>query len=201
VRRVARDEHAVAGAGAPDLAVDDERELALEDVECLVAEIADRAEVSRRTVHVHFPTLEQLLTDAVLGRFAGTSMEAALAPSRTGTDVEQRVAALARAIVRHHSEVQHLGRTMIRLTIDGGAGADGGPRRGGRRLDWIEAAIEPARERLAPAGFERLVSALAMVIGWEAMLVLWDVRGLSDDEAEQATVWAATALVRAALAG
>ncbi len=89
---------------------------------------------------------------------------------------------------------------MIRLTIDGGAGHDGGPRRGGRRLDWIEAAIEPARERLAPAEFERLVSALAMVIGWEAMLVLWDVRGLSDDEAEQATVWAATALVRAALA-
>jgi AcrR family transcriptional regulator len=164
-----------------------------------VAEIADRAEVSRRTVHVHFPTLEQLLTDAVLGEIAGTSMEEALAPSRTGPDAEQRVAALARAIVRHHGDVQHLGRTMIKLTIDAGAPAEGAPRRGGRRVDWIETALEPARDQLAPPAFERLVTALAMVIGWEAMLVLLDVRGLSLEEAEQATVWAATALVRAAL--
>ena len=34
-----------------------------------------------------------------------------------------------------------------------------------RRINWIERAIEPLRDNLDDSGFERLVSALAMVIG------------------------------------
>lgn len=165
-----------------------------------VAEIADRAEVSRRTVHVHFPTLEQLLADAALGLAADSFMEADLAASREGDDVEERVAALAHAFARHHNQFEHLGRTIIRLTIDAPPGPGDGPRRGGRRMDWIETALEPARDRLSPAAFDRLASALAMVMGWEAMLALWDIRGLSGRNAEEVTVWSARSLVRAALA-
>src|ERR1700761_5767122 len=68
-----------------------------------VAEIAERAEVSPRTVHVHFATLEQLLTDAAIGFASERLMEDDLAASRAGDDVEERVVALARAIVRHHN--------------------------------------------------------------------------------------------------
>jgi hypothetical protein len=38
-----------------------------------------------------------------------------------------------------------------------------------------------------------------MVIGWEALIVARDVRGLSQKEAEDISAWAARALVRAAL--
>jgi hypothetical protein len=38
-------------------------------------------------------------------------------------------------------------------------------------------AIEPLRDNLDDSGFERLVSALAIVIGWEALIVLQDLRG------------------------
>jgi hypothetical protein len=38
-----------------------------------------------------------------------------------------------------------------------------------------------------------------MVIGWEALIVARDVRGLSLKEAEDASAWAARALVHAAL--
>jgi AcrR family transcriptional regulator len=162
-----------------------------------VAEIAERAEVSRRTVHLHFPTLEQLLVDASIERLAASGLDDDLAASRSGDDAEERVAALARAVVRHHRDFEHLGRTMIRLTVEAPAGRT--PRRGGRRLEWIETALEPLRDRLEPPAYERLVSALAMVIGWEAMLVLWDVRALGPRRMEEAVTWSARALVRAAL--
>jgi AcrR family transcriptional regulator len=165
-----------------------------------VAEIAERAEVSPRTVHVHFTTLEQLLTDAALGVASAHLMEDDLAASRTGDDVEERVVALARAIVRHHNELMHLGRTIIKLTVDAPPPENGGPRRGARRMDWIENALAPARDQLSPDAYDRLASSLAMVIGWEAMLVLWDVLNLTREQAEETTVWAARSLVRAALA-
>jgi hypothetical protein len=66
-------------------------------------------------------------------------------------------------------------------------------------VEWIERALAPARGRLGKRRFERLVSALAMVIGWEALIVARDVRGLSQKEAEDASAWAARALVHAAL--
>jgi hypothetical protein len=44
-----------------------------------------------------------------------------------------------------------------------------------------------------------LVSALAMVIGWEALVVQRDVRGLSPAAGEELSVWAARALLRVTL--
>jgi UDP:flavonoid glycosyltransferase YjiC (YdhE family) len=51
----------------------------------------------------------------------------------------------------------------------------------------------------AAARLERLVSALAMVVGWEALIVLQDLRGLGDEEQLDVSLWAARALIRAAL--
>jgi hypothetical protein len=71
--------------------------------------------------------------------------------------------------------------------------------RGYRRVGWIERAIEPLRDRLDADEFERLVSALAMVVGWEAEIVLQDLRGLDPDEELAVTLWSARTLIRAAL--
>jgi hypothetical protein len=50
---------------------------------------------------------------------------------------------------------------------------------------------------MPPERFERLVSALTLLIGWESMIVLHDTRGLSAAEAEEVCVWAAGALLAA----
>jgi hypothetical protein len=84
-------------------------------------------------------------------------------------------------------------RSLIRLTVDAPVGSTGQPTRGYRRIDWIRTAIEPLRGRLDDAGFERLVSALAMVIGWEALIVLQDLRGLTPGEQAEVSTWAARA--------
>jgi hypothetical protein len=73
------------------------------------------------------------------------------------------------------------------------------PLRGTRRVDWIEMALAPARHRMSTPMFERLVSALALCIGIEALLVLRDIRGLDAAQAEEVSSWAARALLRASL--
>jgi AcrR family transcriptional regulator len=164
-----------------------------------IADIAAAADVSRRTVYMYFPTLEQLLADAALGLATSETVDKALAAHTRTTDVEARIEALARATQRMSGDTEALGRTIIRLTVE--PRTDGsGPRRGYRRIEWIESAIAPMRDRLDRPAYERLVSALAMVIGWEALLVQRDVRGHDAGAAEEVSAWAARALVRTALA-
>jgi len=106
---------------------------------------------------------------------------------------------MIRALVSLSSQTMPLGRSLIRLTVDTPAENTGQPKRGYRRIDWIETAIAPLRSSLDDAGFERLVSALAIVIGWEALIVLQDLRGLTPGEQAEISTWAAHALIRAAL--
>jgi AcrR family transcriptional regulator len=164
-----------------------------------VNEIAEAADVSRRTVYQYFPTVEQLLLDAMLGLLSQAAVDSAIGQADPGGDVLDRVSAMIRALVSLSSQTMPLGRSLIRLTVDTPAENAGQPKRGYRRIDWIETAIAPLRGSLDDAGFERLVSALAMVIGWEALIVLQDLRGLTPDEQTEISTWAAHALIRAAL--
>jgi AcrR family transcriptional regulator len=156
-----------------------------------VAAIAEAADVSRRTVYLYFPTLDQLLADAALEASRGwidPQLEA-------GADAEERLEALVRAMQRGFAETEQLGRTIIRATVGTPSAGDGRPRRGYRRVEWIERALEPLRGTVTPERFERLVSALTLLIGWESMIVLQDLRGLDAAEAEEVCVWAARALL------
>jgi hypothetical protein len=67
-------------------------------------------------------------------------------------------------------------------------------------VHWIEQAVEPLRSRLSAPELDRLVSALSVIIGFEAMIVLRDVRGLADDDAADLSVAMARALVDQAMA-
>ena len=165
--------------------------------------VAELAEVSRRTVYLYFPTQEQLLTEAAMEGVRG-EVERALELAESD-DLEARLDTLVEAILQSCIESEMLLRTMVRLTIEQRlAEARGGPPReaplrGGRRVEWIEAALAPVRDQLGGARFERLVSALALVVGIEALLVLRDIRGLDRAEMEAVSRWAARALLRASL--
>lgn len=163
-----------------------------------MAEVAQAAQVSRRTVYMYFPTLDQLLIDAMLGAVAQKAIEPILTESPS-SDAAVRMEQLSRVLSRNSGETMHLGRALLRLTIEGEQPPPGVPRRGYRRVHWIERALGPAREQLTSAEFERMVSALCVLTGWEPMIVLQDVRCLDQPEAEDVLAFAVRAVVEKAL--
>jgi AcrR family transcriptional regulator len=164
-----------------------------------IAEIAEAAQVSRRTIYMYFPTVEQLLIDATLGILSANTVDAVVAQPASNDPIE-RVAHLSRSVNYHSSETMHLGRALIKLTVEGDHPVVGAPRRGYRRVRWIEQALEPAREQLTRKEFDRLVSALCVLIGWEPLIVLKDIRGLNEKEADNVLGFAVHAVMSAALA-
>jgi len=166
-----------------------------------VDDVAAAADVSRRTIYLYFETFDQLLLDATVGALSQASVDRAIEMSASGDRVEDRVERLVRALHHVSPEVERLGHALIRLTVEAGPDTTGRtpPRRGYRRVEWIESALSPWRERLGPARSRRLVAALAMVVGWEALIVQRDVCGLSASDGEELSVWAARALLNATL--
>lgn len=170
-----------------------------------IADVAAAAEVSRRTIYLYFPTFDQLLLDATIGLLSQAPVDRAVeaAPAGRADDPEARVERLVRALHDISPDTERLGRALIRLTVDraAGHGSEGtaGPRRGYRRTAWIEAAIAPLRARIGPKRSRRLAAALAMVVGWEALIVQRDVCGLSPSEGAALSAWAARALLRETL--
>lgn len=167
-----------------------------------IDDIALAADVARRTVYLHFPTLDQLLLDASVGALSAQTVDAALGTDggsgETGNAAE-RVDALLRSMASSAPETLPLGRKIIRLTVDAPPRAAGEQRRGYRRLEWIECAIQPLRDTLTDEQFDRLRGALALVAGWEAMVVLRDICGMQPDREEDVLRWAAQGLVTAML--
>jgi AcrR family transcriptional regulator len=166
-----------------------------------VSDVAAAADVSRRTVYLYFPSFDQLLLDATVGALSQAAVDRAIEATSAGDDVEARVEGLVRAVHRVSPEVERLGRALVRRTLEVNPAppTEGEPRRGYRRIEWIETALAPWRERLETARWQRLVAGLAMVIGWEALIVQRDVCGLDVAEGEELSVWAARALLEAAL--
>ncbi|MGH8961036.1 MAG: TetR/AcrR family transcriptional regulator [Jatrophihabitantaceae bacterium] len=176
-----------------------------------VADIDAAADVSRRTIYMYFPRLDQLIIDATLGEMAQAGYGARLDFDRYGDDVHARVEALIRTLLDMSEEALPLGRRLLSLTVDAPADADparadpadagraGPPRRGYRRVEWIELAVQPLRARLSREQFGRLVSGLSVLIGWEAMIVLRDTRGLRRATERRVTTWSAHALIDAML--
>jgi AcrR family transcriptional regulator len=172
-----------------------------------VAEVADAADVSRRTAYRYFPTQEQMLVEAALEGVRGIMAQAIEGSAGARTDIETVAARLDRAVkALQQSAVanEQLLSTMIRLTVSSPpvASTPADPpvrKRGYRRIEWIALALAPLKKKLGTRRYERLVSALAMCMGIEALIVLRDLRGLRASEAEEVSRWAAQALLRASL--
>jgi len=163
-----------------------------------IDEIATDADVSRRTIYMYFPTLDQLLVDATSGLLGERTIEPLLNSPEFSDDPVERVDEFARSLLEMAPEALPLARRIMRLTVDSEL-PPAAARRGYRRVEWIGQVLEPLRSKLTAEQLERLTSALAVVLGWEAMMVLRDSRGLGADDEQRVLRWAARALVTAML--
>jgi AcrR family transcriptional regulator len=155
--------------------------------------------VSRRTAYRYFPSADQLMTEALLEGMR-SDVERDIDGGSPNDGVAAGVDRLVNALHDLTVNNEHLLRQMIRFTIDRYQIEPGVPPRPSRRLEYVEQALEPLRNQLAPGEYERLVHAMAVVIGIEARIVLRDICGLEDAQILETERWAAHALLAAALA-
>jgi AcrR family transcriptional regulator len=164
-----------------------------------VSDVAEAAAVSRATAYRYFPSQASIIHAAV---------DDALGPildwRSDSRDAERRISELlAFAYPRMFShEATH--RAALRLALEQWArrhaGTLGNESRivRGHRKTLLGSAMRPIKAKIGKQGFDKLIQSLSLLFGIEAIVVLRDIWGLDDEDAEKVLNWAAHALVRAA---
>lgn len=166
-----------------------------------VSDVAEAAAVSRATAYRYFPSqaaMIQATVDEALGPILDFASES--------DDAEERVAELIAFAYPRIEEYEATHRATLLVALDqwtrrqAGTLGDEAPVKRGHRRELLREAIAPARGRLDRKGFDRLAQSLSLIFGADALVVLKDIWGLDGEAASRVAVWAARALVRAALA-
>ena len=160
-------------------------------------DVAEEALVSRATAYRYFPGVEALLIEAALDVAMPSGEE--LFAADDSTDAVERLRRVDRAVAGMMRANEPALRLMLIHSLQRGFDSAGIlPERQNRRTPLIEAALAPTRDEFAPAQLDRLVKALALVIGTESMVAFKDVLQLDEDEADAIRNWMISALVKAA---
>lgn len=160
-----------------------------------ITEVAAAAQVSVATAYRYFPNPQALWAEANRSGFPWREPDEVFAGA---DDPTARVEALVKAIGWTQYDDEALWRTVLRAALVDGTSAEGAIERTGQRMRWIDEAVDPLGGLFPDDVRRRLKMALALVFGAESIVTLRDVCGLDPDESRAVSLWAATALVRAA---
>jgi AcrR family transcriptional regulator len=163
-----------------------------------VAAAARAAGVSRATAFRHFAAEEPLRIAAALeiARTDGPRVDAEL-QALASRDPEVRVAAAVAASFAFQLANEAVLRRLLQAAVEPARGVAG---RDAQRLRWLALALAPLARTVQGRRRRRLLAALSLTTGIEALVTLRDVNGLDEREALAVATWAARALVRAARA-
>ncbi|MCB0640906.1 MAG: TetR/AcrR family transcriptional regulator [Phaeodactylibacter sp.] len=162
-----------------------------------IEDVAKTAEVSRATVYRYFSNVDTLILEAgVLHRSPITSETMV---EFEGKDVVERMGYLQELMFRYVSEEETSFRKLLSILVTQNGHAEGKRpyTRGGWRVGYIEDAIGPCRDHVAPEDYNKLKIALATLIGIESLVVGKDVCRQEDADVQQALNWAVKTLVTA----
>ena len=166
-----------------------------------VSDVAEAAEVSRATAYRYFPhqaSMIQAAVDEALGPI--------LAWRSDSPDPEERVADLLAFAYPRIDAYEATHRATLLLSLyqwtrrTAGTLGDETEIVRGHRKKLLGEAVAPLRARLGRSAFDRLTQSLSLIFGTEAFIVLKDIWGLDSEESRRVAIWAANALVRAAIA-
>ena len=174
--------------------IDAARRLVAEGSSPTVEAAAAAAGISRTTAYRYFTSQAALLA-AAHPEIERTSLLPEAAPG----DPEARLDIVINELTRILLDSEPQQRTMLRLSLEGGAAQKDLVLRKGRAIGWIEEALEPLRGRLPPRKLRRLTLAIRSAVGIEPLVWLTDVAGLSSKEAVSVMRWSASALLATAL--
>lgn len=172
------------------------RQLVAEGATPTVEMAAERGSVSRTTAYRYFPSQAALLA-AAHPEIVTTTLLPAPAPADVGERLEIVVARVTDMVV----ETEPQQRTMLRLSLEPGAGHRELLLRQGRVIGWLEEALAPLADDLGRDGVRRVAIAIRSAIGIESFVWLTDVAGLSTPDAVATMRWTARSLLDAARRG
>ncbi len=166
-----------------------------------VSDVAEAAGVSRATAYRYFPTQAAIVQAAV-----NDALGPILEWTSASPDVEGRIANLISFAYPRMNRHEATHRAALRLALDqwarrqaGTLGGEARIVRGNRRILVSEAA-KPLEGKISSQTFDKLTQSLSLVFGIEAIIVLRDIWGLNEKQAEGVAMWAARALVSEAMA-
>lgn len=166
-----------------------------------VSEVAEAAQVSRATAYRYFPsqaTMIQAAVNEALGPILGWSS--------ASEDADRRVDELISFAYPRMAHYEATHRAALALALDQWARRQSGtlgeeaPIVRGNRKALLRNALSPLKPQLSRQAFDRIAQSLSLIFGIEAIVVLRDIWGLDDRQAQAAAAWAANALVGAAIA-
>ena len=166
-----------------------------------VSDVAEAAEVSRATAYRYFPSqaaMVQAVVDEALGPV--------LAWRSGHNDADRRVGDLFTFAFPRLLEYEATHRAALSQALDQWirrqAGTLGGEQRivRGNRKGLLRDALAPLKKCVPAQTFDKLAQSLSLIFGIEAIIVLKDIWGLNDEAVRRLALWAAHALVGAAVA-
>jgi AcrR family transcriptional regulator len=166
-----------------------------------VSAVAEAAEVSRATAYRYFPS-QAALVHAVVDEALGPI----LSWQSDDSDPQARVNNLIVNSMPRIAEFEATFKAALKLSLEQWAERQAGtlgtepPFKRGHRVELLQHAIAPLRDTLPEPQFKRLAQALSLTYGLEVLIVLKDIWGLAFEETRDVALWAANALVRAAIA-
>ena len=163
-----------------------------------VAQIAERAMVSRATAYRYFPSTEALISETAADR----DMPPLESIWRAGDDPVKGIGlaanALNKLLIDDEVGLHVMERSFMTVWLENESHET--PLRPGRRMSYIEPIVDSLKDVLSPRARKRLKQALSIVMGTEALIAVRDISRASVEESLDAAAWAARALVRQALA-
>jgi len=180
------------------------QELLAEGVTPTVAQAAEAAGISRTTAYRYFPTQESLLVEIAVNANVD-DIEELVATDVDADSAQERVIAVLDRFNQHTFDAEAQYRTALRLYLDqwlesAAKGEDAPILREGRRRRWYEESLAPLRRTVDKRSWNRLILALSLLGGAEAMVVFRDVCHVESDEARRVARWAAETLLQATFA-
>ncbi len=171
------------------------RALLADGVTPSVEQAAERAAIARTTAYRYFPNQGALLL-AAYPELDAPSLLGTDPPSGAAARLEVVTENFTRQVLDHEPAL----RATLRLALEPGVmSGDPLPLRQGRGIRWIEDALAPLRDHMPEPEHRRLVLAIRVAIGIEALVWLTDIGKLSRAEAVATMRRSARTLLRSAL--
>lgn len=161
-----------------------------------VAQVAERARVSRATAYRYFPSIEALISETAADR----DMQPLERFWRPGDDPVKGIGlaanALNKLLIDDEIGLHVMERSFMTVWLESETHE---PLRPGRRMSYIEPLVDSLKDVLSARARKRLKQALSIVMGTEALIAVRDISRASVEESLDTAAWAARALVRQAL--